>query len=160
MPSVVELRVQRGPVCLTQEPFASGRPTSYKSGKVAQRPPPLWLPLPLLASCWWASQPQSRTQAEGIPPEQANPRVKAAFCTNLSGFQGLGFCFVSALWKCLLTLESAKTPRWARNPCADGGHLCPQKAGWGSLRGSRGTDITAHLPGGRSSALSVAQPLL
>ena len=96
-----------------------------------------------------------------VPTEQANARVKAAFCTLLFGFQGLGFCFVSALWKCLLTMESARPlPRWARNPCADGGHLCPQKAGWGSLRGSRGTDITAHLPGARSSALSVAQPLL
>lgn len=157
MPSVVELRVQRGPVCLTQEPFASGRPTSYESGKVAQRPPPLWLPSwPLVGGQVSPNLGLKRR----VPPEQANPRVKAAFCTNLSGFQGLGFCFVSALWKCLLTLESAKTPRWARNPCADGGHLCPQKAGWGSLRGSRGTDITAHLPGGRSSALSVAQPLL
>lgn len=33
--------------------------------------------------------------------------VKAAFCTNFSGFWGLGFCCFPALWKCLMTTQDS-----------------------------------------------------
>lgn len=99
MPSAVELGVQVAPSYPTPKLFPSdahppsGRPASQgQDGGLEAAPPAGRLPCHFLVSGRWASQRQPRTPGKGATRETW-PQVKAAFCTNFSGFRGLGFCF-------------------------------------------------------------------
>lgn len=114
MPSAVELGVQVALAYPTPELFPSGayhqagQPAKVRDGVLEAAPPAGRLSCHFLVSGWWASQSQPRAPGEGTT-RASWPRVKAALCTNFSGFWGLGFCFF---------LLSGN----ARRPCAG---FCP-----------------------------------
>lgn len=83
-------------VCLTLKLFPSGRPSNYGLGKVTRRPPPLWMPLCFLASGWWTSQPQPRTQGEGTS-RPGQPQDEGCFLYKLLWLPGPGIllCLLS-----------------------------------------------------------------
>lgn len=143
MPSAVELGVQVALAYPTPELFPSGayhqagQPAKVRDGVLEAAPPAGRLPCHFLVSGWWASQSQPRAPGEGTT-RASWPRVKAALCTNFSGFWGLGFCF-------FLLSGNARRPCWilpryllyeSGIPVLRG-PLCLQTAMWGGPRGIR-----------------------
>lgn len=98
LPSMVELGVQRRPSIPDSGLFPSIRASGLEAtGPVAATPlPGLWLV---------GKSAEPGTHGE-LPPGQTDHWEEAAQASQASS---LGFSFVPTLWKCLLTLGSAKT---------------------------------------------------
>lgn len=98
LPSTVELGVQRRPSIPDSGLFPSIRASGLEAtGSVAAAPLP--------GLCLVGKSAEPGTHGE-LPPGQTDHWEEAAQASQASS---LGFSFVPALWKCLLTLGSTKT---------------------------------------------------